>query len=167
MKRGVMKELTESTNTREAPATMPGTDSGSTTCRSVRQNPAPRVREASSSCGRMPEMTPRMLSTANGSSTCTIAITTPVSVPRNPWVPPTRNSAPGICIIRPDGPMSTTQPKVRTTTLVISGRITTMRRKERTFEPARAMMYDSGTAMTRVITVWITPRRSDRSAAWR
>ncbi|MNY72097.1 hypothetical protein D3C86_2105800 [compost metagenome] len=84
-------------------------------------------------------MTPRMLSTAKGRSTCTIAITTPVSVPRKPWVPPTRNSAPGICIMSPEGPIRTTQPNVRTTTLVMRGRITTIRRKERTFEPARAI----------------------------
>ena len=64
----------------------------------------------------------------------------------------------------PPGPRMTSQPKVRMTTLVISGRTMRMIRPVLTRGGVRAMMTASGKPRTRQIPVMIRDRRKVRSA---
>ena len=135
-----MKELAESVKTSSEPATMPGTDSGRTTERNVWTKLQPMVRAASSSRWSIRVMTPRIDSVMNGSSTCTMPMTMAGSVCMIAKLRPARPRSRRMSGMRPLRPSSTIHPKVRTTTDVISGRMTSTISHSLSRGPTRAMM---------------------------
>ena len=137
---GVTKELADSVNTSNEPATIPGIDSGSTTVRMAPRKPQPIVRTASSSRMSRRLNTPRIDRVMKGSNTCTMPTTMAVSVCISPKLGSARPSSRSVRGTSPLRLSSTIQPKVRTTTLIINGRITTITIHRRSRGPTRAMM---------------------------
>jgi hypothetical protein len=84
--------------------------------------------------------TPRIESVMNGSSTCVMPTITAASVCIRVKLRPTKPIFHSVNGIKPPRPSSTIQPKVRTTTLVISGNTTRMISQSRSVGETRAMM---------------------------
>ncbi len=74
---GTTNELIARENTSREPARMPGRESGRVTSKNARRGEAPRVWDASSSCGSIRFRTPVSDSTMKGRNTCTSATVTP------------------------------------------------------------------------------------------
>jgi hypothetical protein len=106
------------------PAITPGSESGSVIFHSVRHSPAPSAREASARFGSVFDITVRIGSTISGICTCASTMTTPSSVNRRRSGSLVSPSPMAIWFSTPCRPRMTIQENVRTTTLVMIGRIT-------------------------------------------